>query len=422
MFSLISLVTLQVMSTPQGTPLPRIVVRGGHFVEKGSGKRFTPRGFNYIRLRMVGQGAGRYLWHDTLNPATYSAEKTEAMFADLERRGFNVVRLFLDHSSGQGFVERGGADELSPAYLKNLMDFLARARRHRVYVILCFCYLPGRASYHPGPPPENVAGGNQQYLHPGYVAAKARWIADVCAAIRSHDPGLLSTVLAYELENESHFIATAPPFSLTSGKIRWGDRVYDAEKPEELQRLADDAIIAAIDRTVVELHRVDPEALLGASVFTFNAVGRSGPAKLRTDRTADPRFPARPLAIARSRSAYVDVHFYPMNENTIDADYASIEWPQLREECRRRGKPMIVGEIGAFKHAYRDLPAATSAMKRALDRLQTDGWSGFLYWTYDNREQSDHLWEATAGDGAMLSVLEKAFISQSERRGGSAKS
>lgn len=58
----------------------------------------------------------------------------------------------------------------------------------------------------------------------------------------------------------------------------------------------------------------------------------------------------------------------------------------------------------------RDVPVATPAILRALDRLQTDGWAGFLYWTYDNLEQSDHLWEATAGDGLMLSMLEKAFL------------
>jgi len=373
------------------------------------GRTFVPRGFNYIRLRKVGQGDGGYLWHDTLNPASYSKERTDAMFADLQHRGFNLVRIFLDPMPGAGFVEYRGAPDLSPKYLANLLDFLERARAHGVYVLLCFCYVPDRASYRAGPPPEHVAGANQQYLHPDLVAAKARWMADVATAVREHDRSLLSTVFAYELDNESHFVATAPPFSLTEGIVRWAGKEYDASRSEDLQRLADDAIVQAIESAAKSVQAVDPQALVGASVFTFHAVGRSGPARLRSDRTQDARFPARPLAIAKSKAAYVDVHFYPMNESTLDADYASIEWPQLREACKKAGKPLLVGEIGAFKHAYRDLATAARAMSRTLTRLQTDGWAGFLYWTYDNLEQSDALWEATGGDGTMLAALERAY-------------
>jgi len=388
--------------------LPRITVRQGRFVEAGTGRAFAPRGFNYIRLRTFEKDGIKHLWHDTLNPASYSPDRTEAMFADLQKRGFNVVRIFLDPMPGAGFVEKAGAESLSPGYLRNLFDFLGRARAHAVYVIPCFCYLPDRAAYRSGPPPEHVSGGNQQYLNPEHVRARARYMADVCAAVKAHDPGLLSTVLAYELENESHFIATEPPFSLTSILIRWQARTYDSSKPADLQRLADDGIAFAINASRDAVRKVDPEALVGASVFTFRAVGRTGPGKLREDKTPDVRFPARPLAIARSRSAYVDVHFYPVNESTLDEDYRSIEWPELRAACRKAGKPLIIGEIGAFKFAYKDLASASAAMRKSLARLLGDGFQGFLYWTYDNLEQSDTLWEATASHGEMMEALEQS--------------
>ncbi len=387
--------------------LPRIAVRSGRFVVAATGEEFRPRGFNYIRLRRTAPSGG-HLWHDTLNPATYDGTRAERMFADLHQRGFNVVRIFLDPLPGAGFVEKAGAADLSAGYLGCLFDFLSRARSHRVYVILCFCYLPDRQSYNVGAPPPHIAGGNQQYLHPGYVQAKARWMADVCAAIEKHDPELSSTVFAYELENESHYEATEPPFSLTSGVVRWNGKTYDASKAEDLQRLADDGIVYAINAAHEAVRKVDPRALVGASVFTFRAVGRSGPGRLRDDKTQDPRFPARALAIARSKSAYVDVHFYPMNDRNLDEDYASIEFETLETECIRKGKPRIVGEIGAFKFAYKDLASASAAMERSLRRLDSDGWVGFLYWTYDNEEQSDMLWEATAGDGLMLRTLQNA--------------
>lgn len=409
MLALLGAVAVSASSYPPPKQLPRITVRSGQFVEAVSGKPFHPRGFNYIRLRTAGSGDQKFLWHDTLNPATYSSARTEAMFADLERRGFTLVRIFLDHMTGAGFVAEAGAEGLSPAYMRNLLDFLERARAHRVYVIPCFCYLPDVAGYRGGAPPENVAGMNRPYLDPGYMRGKARYMADVCAAIKKHDPSLLSTVFAYELENESHFMATEPPFSLTSGTIHWQGKTYDASRPEELQRLADDGIIAAVNAAAEAVKKVDRQAMVGASVFTFQAVGRTGPARLRDDKTPDGRFPARPLAIARSKSAYVDIHFYPMSETSLDGDYRSIEFPELRDACRKAGKPMIVGEIGCFRHVYKDVPTAAEGMRKSLARLQRDGFAGFLYWTYDNDEQSDHLWHALAGKGEIIAELEQAM-------------
>ncbi len=408
MLPLLGLLAVGAASHDAGKALPRIAVRGGRFVEAATRRPFVPRGFNYIRLRTFEKDGTKHLWHDTLNPASYSPERTEAMFRDVEKRGFNVVRIFLDHMPGAGFVERAGDEGLSAPYMRNLLDFLERARSHHVYVIPCFCYLPDAARYRTGAPPDNIRGGNQQYLHPEHADARARYMADVCEAIKKHDPDLLSAVLAYELENESHFMATEEPFSLTSGKVKWGGKEYDAADPADLQRLADDGIVAAIAAAHRRVIRVDRQALVGASVFTFQAVGRSGPGKLREDKTPDPRFPARPLAIARSKSAYVDVHFYPMKPDTLDGDYRSIEFAELREACRKAGKPMIVGEIGAFKFAYADLPSAAEAMRTSLDRLLRDGFSGFLYWTYDNMEQSDMLWDALAGKGEIMEALERA--------------
>ncbi|NUQ71611.1 MAG: cellulase family glycosylhydrolase [Chthonomonadales bacterium] len=391
-------------SPPPAAPLPRVGVRSGGFVR--SGRAFRPSGFNYIRLRQAESDGNRFLWHDTLSPETYSGERASRMFGDIAGRGFNVVRIFLDPLSPAGFVDRAGAGELSPRYMANLLDFLSRARASGVYVILCFSYVPDRLAYRPGPPPENVEGLNQMYLHPGAYQARARYMADVCSAIRRHDASLLSTVFAYELENESHYAADQKPFSLTSGTVRWGGREYDAARPEDLQRLADDGIIAAANAARRAVRKVDPRALVSVSAFTFRAVGRSGPGRLRADRTPDTRFPVRPLAIARSRADYVDLHFYPMDERTIDDDYRSIEFDAVRSACRRSGKPMLVGEIGAFKRPYPEVAAAAAAMTSSLRRLEKDGFAGFLYWTYDNEEQSGDLWHARAGHGEIMAALE----------------
>ena len=77
-------------------PLERIVVRDGQFVEKASGKRYRPRGVNYIRLRPK--------WHGTFAPGRYDAARAERMLADLQRNGLNAVRVFIDPAGGDGVV------------------------------------------------------------------------------------------------------------------------------------------------------------------------------------------------------------------------------------------------------------------------------------------------------------------------------
>lgn len=397
---------LAVVAQPP-SPLPRLGVRGGRFIEVGSGAEFRPRGFNYIRLRTVERNGQKHLWHDTFNPVDYSPGRAEALFADLEARSFNLVRVFIDHETGPGTIASADATELSPGYMAGFFDFLRRATAHRVYVIPCFCYLPARADYHAlvGPAPPQVGGHNLTYLNPGHVRAKAAYMADFATAIKAHDPSLLPTVFAYEIENESHFIATAPPFSLTEGEMEFGGNRYDLSSEEELQRLADDAIVLACDTFTDAVRAVDPEAMVSANVFTFRAVGRSGPAHLRQDESRDPRFPARPLALARSKIAYLDVHFYPMDETTLDKDFASIELPEVKEVCAARGMPMIVGEIGAFRFRYETLPEAARAMTQSLLRLYREGFAGYLYWTYDSQEQDDALWHAKAGKGEIIEAL-----------------
>jgi hypothetical protein len=400
------------LQSPPATvrPLPRLRVRGGSFVEEGSDRPFQPRGFNYIRLRMIGEPGKGVLWHDTLNPATYAPNDAETALTEMQRRGFNAVRIFLDHAQGAGLAAAGG-EGLSPGYLANLVDLLRRARLHRVRVILCFCYVADAAPYRAlvAPAAEGIAGINQVYLAPGHVAAKALCMADVARAIKQREPSLLSTVFSYEIENESHYDATAPPFSLRTGTVTFDKRAYDMASQSEQQRLADDGLAYTVRACAKAVREVDPRALIGVSAFTFRAVGRSGPARHWTDKTPDPRFPIRPVAAAASAASYVDVHFYPGSEADIDRDFASIEWSVVKEVCAQRGKPLLVGEIGAFRGPYPTPALAAEGMKRAIGRLLREGFAGALYWTYDTREQDADLWHARSGTGQIMEALEEAF-------------
>jgi hypothetical protein len=382
------------------SPLPRITVRNGQFVEAKTGKIFRPRGFNYIRTRDIG-----YLWHDTFNPNSYRPQRIEAALSDIAANGFNTVRVFIDHMPGAGSVATNQAKELSPAYMANVCDFLARARRHRLYVIFAMCYLPPTPPYRPEPPAiPGVEGGNLPFLHPGYIAAKARYIADFAAAIARHDPGLLTTVFAYEVDNESHLIATRPPFSTRQGSFTFQNKTYALDSGDDLQRLADAAAQALADACFEEVRRVDPEAMLSVNVFTFAAVGRTGPGHLLRDATPDERFPVRPLALTQTRVSYLDIHLYSTDEASLERDLKSIEWEAVREACQRAGKPILMGECGVFKAAVPSADRAADLLTKHIRRVLERGFVGFLHWTYDTDEQAD-IWNARMENATLFRAL-----------------
>jgi len=380
-------------------PMPRIAARDGRFVERETGREFRPRGFNYIRLRPA--------WHGTFSPARYEAARAEAMLADLQARGFNTVRVFIDHAAGEGVVASADAAELSPKFMANFFDFLARAARHRIYVVPALIHLPQckRYSEIAGKAPARIGGTNVFYLHQGHIEAKARYAADFAAAVQAHDPALLPAIFAYELDNETHLQATAPPFSLASGTATPADgKTYDLASEAVLQQMADANVSRWADACRQAIRQVDPEALVSTNVFTFRAVGRSGPGRLRRDQSKDPRFPARPLALAETSLDYLDIHFYPFDDHTLDRDLESIEFEALKAACAKAGKPLVMGEFGAFKSPYKTLPDAAAAMQRHLRRVHRLGFVGFLYWTYDTDEQ-DFLWNAKSGSGEILEAL-----------------
>jgi hypothetical protein len=248
---------------------------------------------------------------------------------------------------------------------------------------------------------------NRFYLDEGMVRAKAAYLADIVTTIKNHDARLLSTVWAYELENEASFNDPELPLGQRQGEFRGpSGKLYPLDDGPLAQALMDDAIVAWANQCAQAVQAVDPQAMVTVSVFTPQAVGLTGPGRLRPfPAQGERRVPARLLALTRSRLSYLDVHLYPLAPRTLDKDLASVEWKTLKQACQQRGLPLIMGEFGAFKSAYPDLGEAAAAMARHVRQVMDLGFAGYLYWTYDTSEQ-DGLWNARSGDGAILRVLE----------------
>jgi hypothetical protein len=176
--------------------------------------------------------------------------------------------------------------------------------------------------------------------------------------------------------------------------------------------------VAWADECVAAIRAVDGQAMVTASVFSFQAVGLAGPGRLRPEGArGDRRVPGRLAALARSKLSYLDLHLYPFNKRTLDKDLASVEWKAVREVCRERGLPVVVGEFGAFKSAYPDLKDAALAMRRHVRQMEDAGFAGYLYWTYDSDEQ-EAIWNALSGSGEILGALESAGAGGRARLGG----
>jgi hypothetical protein len=383
--------------------LPRICIKDGKFTVKGTGKVFCPRGFNYIRLSPIEEAP---LWHSTFRPNDYDGKRAEAMFANLEKHGFNIVRVFIDHLPPHGIVSSAEAKSLSVEYMANFFHFLNCAKNHNIYVVTSLVFIPRCCGYQEilVKKSDKIEGINEIeeinlfYLDKDFIKIKAKYVQDFVATIKKHRPDLLTTIFAFELDNETHLNAQAAPFTLTSGNILAANgKKYDLSSDNSLQQMVDDNVNFWADTCFDAIRRIDPEAMVSTNVFSYTEVGRSGPGKLRQDSTIDVRFPARPLALTNSKLSYLDIHLYLHNNRNIKEDLESIEFSELTIACQKRGKPLLMGEFGAFKKEMPNLSDVADTLKKHLVKMKKLGFAGYLYWSYDCDKQ-EGIWNAKSGE------------------------
>lgn len=381
-------------------PESAVAIKGGAFVERSTGGPFVPRGFNYIRLFPKRS-------HNNFDPEHYDAEMQEKVLQRWSRDGFNVVRVFINaHARAPGTIANPDRKGLSAAYVENVADYLDLARRNRIAVMLCTESFPRVAPYDEAlrRPDGMLSEPNASYLAAGHIEAKARFLQDLIRRLHAARPTCLGAIFSYDLQNEFCFHGS-PPFTLTSGTLEAANgKTYAL--PDQCQELADDGVVHFIDRMVDAIHAVHPRALVSASVFTYAAVGRSGPGDFSVKPAAwQNRMPFRPLAILRSKADFLDLHFYSADADGWQRDLASVEFEQVQRLADELGKPMIVGEFGAFKRPFPTIEPAAAWMGTWAKMFEEKGFAGWLYWTYDTHEQSDQLWHACDAKNAIYDRL-----------------
>jgi hypothetical protein len=364
-----------------------IVVRGRQLVDRRTGRPFVARGWNYIRLGVQRTPAGRVVYHSTFNVGSYQPASAERALRQMHASGYNAVRVFLNAACFRSCLIDPQTGELSAAYVANLADFIRRAAAADVEVMLTIDHPPDGGRYGEllqAEPGSHTDGVNRFYLTEGGVRATAAFWSDLVSALARGDAPLRA-VVGYELLNEVTFAHRLQPLSLQAGTFTTpAGRRYRLARAGERTRMLGDGLVYWIDTVRRAIRGVDPTALVG--------VGFAQPLE---QRSIGPRLVR--AVLERSRADFVDVHAYsrlglPWEAYAAEAGFAASR------------KPLLMGELGAFRAAYPTITGAVQALRGRIEESCGNGFSGWLAWSWDARAQPE-LWSATSAGGALKRSL-----------------
>ncbi len=419
--------TAQSASIEPDAPLPRIAImptpNGAAFTIKSSGVPLLVEGFNYVTLRSNGQ-------HATLDAATqttgdyYDPQRAERMFAAMSVNGFNAVRVFItgySWTTSPGISGDERTQGLYQPYMANVLDFLRRARRHGVYVLPILCELPLNRHYqsmHDPDHPKQRGGSitdeerNAIYFTKEGVATKARYVVDFINDIKAKEPGLLTTLLGVELDNEVCVYDNQWPYTIRRGSLEMPNgKSYNMADPAQRWDLMDEGLRYYFQIVRQAVKEADPDLLVAESVFTPEAVGKSGKRErgIRRERGRDDRYPPNLVSLGRDELDFLDIHYYRGNAKwRLAADFQlhmrSCLMTSPAMDQIRKNKPVILGEFGAFRSVERDYSEVVPNMVTIRDLALAAGMKGYLYWTYDTQEQKE-LYNAAEHGGTLIKAL-----------------
>jgi hypothetical protein len=211
------------------------------------------------------------------NPADnfgYDPFQLEADFAYMEEAGYNAIRYSVYNAAIGYPVRPAPTSALNAAYLDVIKDVLIRANRRNIYIMLLPTYIPFNDyyyGYHGGADPAKFGDYNMFYLAPGMVDAKELYLKNLLDAIKSwHDGKLLSTVLAYEMENEVNLKSYENPFVWTSGQVTTANGIsYNMASAASRQLCMDDSINFWFTKMRNAIRSKDSQAPMALSCFLY---------------------------------------------------------------------------------------------------------------------------------------------------------
>jgi hypothetical protein len=358
----------------------------GEFYNRVTGETFVVRGANYVYVPQSGTYTTQLL-----KVGVYDGARTRQDFINLADKGYNTVRVFLDHcSAGVGCIGDSDNDGLNPAYLDNVADMLAAAEEAGIFIQFTSNDLPDQGGY---AEQANAASGaefagyrNSYYLTPGAVAATRRYWSDILTGLQERSAAT-DHVLGWQLLNEEWMFADQPPLSLTSGLVETTTGVYDMSDPLQKRQMVSEGLIHYIAELKAEILDHDPTALVTMGFFAPEIV-------------APGWYVETASLLAGADLDYFDFHAYPGSQS-LD------ELVQAFGMLGYDAKPIVLGEYGAFRNNFPELIPAARIITEWQAESCSYGFDGWLYWTYypaaDNVD--DRTWGLTDESGYLLDLL-----------------
>lgn len=350
------------------------------FVTGSNNELFVPRGFNHVVLEHGNSG-----WHALFNTNVYQSDKIDLVLKQISACGGNVIRVWAWGVQNEyGFISDQKEQILNEKYMHNFIDFLRKATEYNIYVIPILDEYPKYGNFetiltelHAQSDRDglHVTGYNRQFFWDSFIKAKAIAIKQFIQYIKDTEPSLLSTVLAWCLQNEVFLMNSEGPFSTFTAEILLPDGSKGkVSTQEERQKVYDKTILYWANELTKAVKSVDPSALVTAGMWTSDAAGRKPASGLLFDGK-DARFPPRPAILGGDEALldFIDIHIYPWDNTS-----------KVNPECHEQGfvkKPVIVGEYGVFQNV--SVEQAKTMLIEFLQQAYHIGYVGDLYWVWD---------------------------------------
>jgi hypothetical protein len=390
---LLSLTTIS-QSPPPDRIGVRVVDGQGEFYDTVAGGKFTPRGVNYIDWQNTGAGVANRVFDTRL----FNPDRIRDNFRRLAQNGYKTVRIFFDScNSGPTCIGNSPGRGLNEDYVKNIADTITIAAEEGVYLLLTSNDLPDSGGYgdisNRGASPQFAGYRNAHYLTaPGIESAETYW-RDFMQALMQYDPPT-EAVLGWSILNEQWFFGDQPPLSLNDGVVETANgEFYDLSDPDQKRAMTTDNILLYINTVYDVIRENDPDTLITMGFFAPqfpNSTGIGGSWFVDT----------APL-LERAPLDFFDFHAYPGGDISVTHIAENFGLPAHPE------KPIIMGEVGAFRHSYANVELAAIALQEWIADSCASGFDGWLVWEYFGGPLSigDATWGMIAEDGFILDVL-----------------
>ena len=366
---------------------------------------FVPRGANYIRLNASQGGSGPYdptkpVYHSTFSPIYFNATEARNLLFQLQGKGYNIVRVFIDVGApnrDDGVVK---GNYLSPKYMENVAVFVKIAASLQIYTVPTLFMFPIFTARYgcnaTATESKSFQFPNNIVFIKGCVKAKEDYVRDFVQDLKHRLGGDLSSLAFVSIQNELNINLGVNPFAHGFSHIveAADGALYNMSRADERLAMFENCTRYWASGVRAAIKAVSPQTLVGVGMFTYSAVGRAFSSSKAlppcTPSDGDCRVPPRPSVLERYVDI-LDVHVYQVpGWGGLKADLDSSDW----ESLALNAAAIVMGEFGAWrKNPSMFLNATTAAKAMVHQQVQSCKFSfqGWLFWTADTWEQP-RLW------------------------------